>query len=184
MRAILQQPLRSLWPSLCLVAFAVLPACAQGPPSQPPTESQAELGANIEAKIDALTHSVEQMQSQLQQSQAEIQQLREMLGEVLRAQGPASVAAAAAGEPASAPANPQAPAASSPLAQISEDDWQVMNARLEEHEQVKVASSSKYRLTISGIALFNVFDTSGQVDNLDAPSTAIAVTANGSSVGI
>ena len=87
MRAILQQPLRSFWPSLCLMAFAVLPACAQAPASQSPAESQAELGANIEAKIDALTHSIEQMQSQLQQSQAEIQQLREMLGEVLRAQG-------------------------------------------------------------------------------------------------
>jgi len=183
MRAILQQPLRSLWPSLCLVAFAVLPACAQGPASQPPAESQAELRANIEAKIDALTHSIEQMQGQLQQSQAEIQQLREMLGEVLRAQGAqgtTSAPTAAAGERASAPANLQAPAASSPPAQITEDDWQVMNARLEEHEQVKVASSSKYRLTISGIALFNVFDTSGQVDNLDAPSTAIAVAANGS----
>src|ERR1700733_13747482 len=183
MRAILQQPLRSLWPSLCLVAFAVLPACAQGPASQPPAESQAGLGANIEAKIDALTHSIEQMQGQLQQSQAEIQQLREMLGEVLRAQGAqgtTSAPTAAAGERAPAPANPQAPAASSPSAQITEDDWQVMNARLEEHEQVKVASSSKYRLTISGIALFNVFDTSGQVDNLDAPSTAIAVAANGS----
>ncbi len=180
MRAILQQPLRSFWPSLCLVAFAVLPACAQGPASQPPAESQAELGANIEAKIDALTHSIEQMQGQLHQSEVEIQQLREMLGEVLRAQGTPSAPTAAAGERASAPANPQAPAASSPPAQISEDDWQVMNARLEEHEQVKVASSSKYRLTISGIALFNVFDTSGQVDNLDAPSTAIAVAANGS----
>ncbi len=176
MRAILRGPLRLFWPSLCLVAFAVLPSCAQGPASPSPAESQAELGA----KIDALTHSIEQMQSQLQQSQADIQQLREMLAEVLRAQGTTSVATAAPGEPVSAPANPQAATASSPPAQISEDDWQVMNARLQEHEQVKVASSSKYRLTISGIALFNVFDTSGQVDNLDAPSTAIAVAANGS----
>jgi len=190
MRAVLQHPLRSLWPSLCLAAFAVLPACAQGPSSQPPADSQAELGANIEAnievKIDALTHSIEQMQSQLQQSQAEIQQLREMLAEVLRAQGaqstPGTMSAAtlAGGDRVLSPADPQAPAASGPPAQISEDDWQVLNARVQEHEQVKVASASKYRLTISGIALFNVFDTSGQVDNLDAPSTAIAVAANGS----
>ena len=108
-----------------------------------------------------------------------------MLGEVLRAQGAqgtqgtTSAPTAAAAERAS-PRQSEAPAASAPPAQITEDDWQVMNARLEEHEQVKVASSSKYRLTISGIALFNVFDTSGQVDNLDAPSTAIAVAANGS----
>lgn len=176
MRAIFHQPLRSFQLSLCALALAVLPACAQGPASQSPAESQDELGA----KIDALTHSIEQMQSQLQQSQAEIQQLREMLAEVLRSQGAPGAANPAAGGSDSASANPQVPAASGPPAQISQDDWDVMNARLEEHEQVKVASASRYRLTISGIALFNVFDTSGQVDNLDAPSTAIPVAANGS----
>jgi hypothetical protein len=180
MRAIFQLPPRSFWLSLCAVVFAVLPACAQGPASQPPTESQAELGA----KIDALTHSIEQMQSELQQSQAEIQQLREMLAAVLRAQPNPSVVTAA-DERALPQDNPQTSAAGAPSAQIkpaqiTEDDWQVLNARLQEHEQVKVGSSSRYRLTLSGIALFNVFDTSGQVDNLDAPSTAISSAANSS----
>src|SRR5690242_6598037 len=61
----------------------------------------------------------------------------------------------------------------SPAAHISEDDWQVLNAKVEEHEQVKVESASKYRLRLSGIALFNVFDTAGQIDNLDAPTMAV-----------
>ena len=168
MPAILQNRLRSFGLSLCVVVFAALPACAQGSASQPSPESQADLGA----KIDALTHSIEQMQSELQQSRAEIQQLREMLAEVLRAQANPSAAAAAA--PASPQAAPQTSALSGPPASISQDDWQVLNAKVEEHEQVKVASSSKYRLTISGIALFNVFDTSGQVDNLDAPASAVS----------
>ncbi len=68
---------------------------------------------------------------------------------------------------------PQNPAASEPPAHIAEDDWQVLNAKVEEHEQVKVESSSRYRLKISGIALFNVLDTSGQLDNLDVPSRAV-----------
>jgi len=180
MRAIFQQPLRSFCLSLCAVVFAVLPARAQSPAGQSPAESQAELGA----KIDALTHSIERMQSELRQSQAEIQQLREMLAEVLQAQGNRSVATPV--EERALPAdNAEAPAAGEPLAQvkpaqISQDDWQVMNARLEEHEQVKVSSSSRYRLTLSGTALFNVFDTSGQVDNLDAPSTAVSASVNGS----
>ena len=175
MRAILQQPLRWFGLSLCVVVFAVFPVCAQGPASQSPPESQAELGA----KVDALTHSIEQMQSELARSQTEIQQLREMLAEVLQAQAKPT-AASAAGERDLPPANAQTSAASGPPAQITQDDWQLLNARVEEHEQVKVASSSKYRLTISGIALFNVFDTSGQVDNLDAPGTAISVAGNGS----
>ena len=169
MCAIVRKPLRSLTPLLCIVAFAGLPARAQGPAIQLNPESQTDLGARIEA----LTHSVEQMQSELEQSRVEIQQLREMLGQVLRAQGnPAP--ANPSDEHASVTDNPQAPPASTPPAPITEDDWQIMNARVEEHEQVKVASSSRYRLTISGIALFNVFDTSGQVDNLDAPSMAAA----------
>ena len=175
MRAIFQLPPRSFWLSLCAMVLVVLPACAQGPATQSPTENQTELGA----KIDALAHSIERMQSELQQSQAEIQQLREMLAEVLRAQPNPSVATAA-DERALPQDSPPPSAAGAPPAQITEDDWQVMNARLEEHEQVKVGSSSKYRLTLSGIALFNVFDTSRQVDNLDSPSAAISATANGS----
>jgi hypothetical protein len=168
MRAIIKQPLRAFLPLMCVVVFAGLSALAQSTKSQAPAENQADLGA----KIEALTHSVAQMQGELEESRSEIQQLRSVLEQVLRTQV-GSNPANSSNERISAGAEQPKPEASVPIANITQDDWQIVNARLEEHEQVKVESSSKYRLKISGIALFNVFDTSGQLDNLDAPSVAI-----------
>ncbi|PYU35457.1 MAG: hypothetical protein DMG31_03965 [Acidobacteria bacterium] len=168
MYAIIPRLLRSSGPLLCVVVFAGLSASAQGLTSEAPTADRADLGS----KIAALTHSIEQMQGELQQSRLEIQQLRNMLTQILRTQ---------ANPPPSNPPDehaaertqPQNPETNAPLARITEDDWQILNARVEEHEQVKVESSAKYRLKISGIALFNVFDTSGQLDNLDVPTVAV-----------
>jgi hypothetical protein len=164
MYAIVKRPLRSFAPLLCAVVLAGLSARGQGVTAEAPAADQTGLGA----KIEALTRSVEQVQRELEQSRSEIQQLREMLAQSLRTQVNPSGA-----NPPDEHAGPQRPDASEPPARITEDDWQVLNARVEEHEQVKVESSSKYRLKISGIALFNVFDTSGQLDNLDVPAMAV-----------
>jgi hypothetical protein len=168
MRAITEKPLRSFVPVLCVVLFASLSASAQGPTNATPAENQADLGG----RLDVLTHSMEQMQGELEQARHEIQELRGMLAQILRTQANAP-AAAALDENAPVRTGVQNPEVNPPLAHIQEDDWQILNARVEEHEQVKVESSSKYRLKISGIALLNVFDTSGQVDNLDAPTVAV-----------
>jgi hypothetical protein len=168
MRTIINKPLR-VFPLLVCAGLSVgLSARAQSPGPQAQPESQADLSSRIEA----LTQSVEHMQTELEDSRSEIRQLRSLLEQVLR--NPSG----------SAPVNPYDKAISTdtaqttseiggPPARITQDDWQLMNARVEEHEQVKVESSSKYRLKISGIALLNVFDTSGQVDNLDVPSVAV-----------
>ncbi len=167
MCAIIERPLRSFAPLLCVIVLISLSTRAQGLTSQTPAD-QGDLGL----KIEALTHSLGQMQSELQQSRLEIQQLRDMLAQILRSQAN-SPSANPPGEPGSVGAAAQNPGTNTPRAQIAEDDWQVLNARVEEHEQVKVESSSKYRLKISGIALFNVFDTSGQLDNLDVAARAV-----------
>ena len=164
MRAIIERRLRSFAPVVCVLLFGGLTARAQGPGGQAP----ADLGA----KIEVLTQSIQEMQGELEQSRAEIQQLREMIAQILRTQAnPPRTSAveehAAAGE------ETQTPPAVAPPAHIAEDDWEILNARVQEHEQVKVESASKYRLKLSGIALFNVFDTVGQLDNLDVPSMAV-----------
>src|ERR1700719_1975166 len=69
-------------------------------------------------------------------------------------------------------------------AQISQDDWDLLNARVEEQRQTKVESGSKFRLKLSGIALFNAFDTKGRVDNLDLPSIAVPNFAGNPSGGL
>jgi hypothetical protein len=51
-----------------------------------------------------------------------------------------------------------------------EEEQQLLNARLEEHNQTKVESASKYRVRFSGAAILNVTSNTGIVDNLDFPS--------------
>jgi hypothetical protein len=126
----------------------------------------------LNGKIELLTRSLEQTQTELARSRTEIEQLRAMLGEVLkRMDGAAALPAQAAGTGV-APV-PPGPEGAQPAAQISQDDWDLLNARVEEQRQTKVESGSKFRLKLSGIALFNAFDNSGNVDNLDVPSISV-----------
>lgn len=168
MYAIIERPLRSFVPLLWVVIFAAAYAHAQGQPDPERNEGQADLSA----KIEAMTHSIEQMQSELTQSRQEIQQLRDLLGQLIGARSGAPNANANVPEEYG-PLRAESQKPEAAPARISEDDWQILNARVEEHEQVKVDSSSKFRLKLSGIVLFNIFDTSGQFDNLDAPTVAV-----------
>jgi hypothetical protein len=168
MRAIIERPLRSFAAFLCVLVFAGSGARGQEITSQSSAGGQPDLGE----KIEMLTRSIERMQSELEQSRAEIQQLREMLTQTIRTQANLPPADAV-DEHAAVGQQPQSAVTNAPPARIAEDDWQILNARVAEHEQVKVESASKYRLKLSGIVLLNVFDTSGQFDNLDAPTVAV-----------
>ena len=165
MRAILARSLRSFVPALCVSLLASLATHAQDQTNSALPENQAALGARIEM----LTRSIEQIQGDLEGARREIQELRGMMAQLLRTQALATPL----DEHASQPTVTQNQGTSEPPAHVAEDDWQILNTRVEEHEQVKVESSSRYRLKISGIALLNVFDTSGQLDNLDVPTVAV-----------
>jgi hypothetical protein len=124
----------------------------------------------LNAKIELLTKSLQQTQVELAESRIEIQQLRATLEEVLKR------LQTSPGESSSAnPAAPAQPGAQEnpPAAQISQEDWDLLNGKVEEQRQTKVESGSKFRLRLSGLALFNAFNTTGQVDNLDLPSAAV-----------
>lgn len=55
-----------------------------------------------------------------------------------------------------------------------QEDQQLTNAKLDDLYQTKVASASKYRVRLSGMALLNIFSNKGRVDTLDFPSLARA----------
>src|SRR5579872_1346479 len=145
--------------------------------------------AEISDKIDQLTRSLEQTQVELAQSRTEIQELRATMKQVLERMnsgsnsGAAMTASTAAGIPAGSQAlastgpasGGQVPAeeSKSPAAQISQDDWDILNARVDEQRQTKVESMSRYRLKLSGLALFTAFANFGQVDNTSLPSIAL-----------
>ena len=147
------------------------------------TQSSAE----ISDKIDHLTRSLEQTQVELAQSRTEIQELRATLKQVLEkmnagvntGNGLATIAGAPPDEQSSATgasATKQQVAVdeSKPApAQITQDDWDMLNARVDEQRQTKVESMSRYRLKLSGLALFTAFANFGQVDNTSLPSIAL-----------
>jgi hypothetical protein len=55
-----------------------------------------------------------------------------------------------------------------------EDEQQMLGAKVDDHYQTKVESGSKYRVRLSGMALFNAFSTRGATDTFDVPTTAQA----------
>src|ERR1700686_2331611 len=166
---------------LCLV-IATLVNCgdsfAQSAPTPTAAPNSQINGQELNGKIELLTRSLEQTQTELARSRSEIEQLRAMLGEVLKRMdggatlGPGQGANAGPGEK------------SAPAAQISQDDWDLLNARVEEQRQTKVESGSKFRLKLSGLALFNAFDNTGNVDNLDLPSIALPKVAGNPPGGV
>jgi hypothetical protein len=155
------------------------------PAAAAPLKSPDFNGQELNSKIELLTRSLEQTQSELARSRSEIEQLRAMLGEVLKRMDATAAAptqganAVTANTPGVAGTEPAAPAA-----QISQDDWDLLNARVEEQRQTKVESGSKFRLKLSGLALFNAFDTRGRVDNLDVPQIAVPRAAGSTAGGL
>jgi hypothetical protein len=155
---------------ICGASLAIMPARGQSEPA-PAQANPPELNARIEL----LTKSLQQTQVELAESRAEIQQLRAALEELLK-RIPAAAPSESSG-PSGSGSNPATAlqAEERPKAQISQEDWDLLNAKVDEQRQTKVESGSKFRLKLSGIALFNAFTTSGQVDNFDLPSIAIPV---------
>jgi hypothetical protein len=159
-----------------LMALAIgVPVYAQTASTPPAQTGQADLNG----KIEALTESLEQTRTELSESREEIRQLRAALEQVIQKVGPLSLPATSGENRAEVPIqknvenSPQGGNSDQRPAQISQDDWQLANARLEEQAQDKVESSLKYRLRLSGIVLFTAFGVSGQVDNLDVPNVAL-----------
>jgi hypothetical protein len=161
---------RLMW----MVLGISMPVCAQTASAPPAQNSQTDLNG----KIEALTVSLDQTRAELSESREEIRQLRTMLEQVMQKVGPLNAAVPGAavqteGPGGTLPGNSQQAAVNEQKpAQISQDDWQILNSRLEEQAQDKVESSLKYRIRLSGIVLLNAFGVSGQVDNLDVPSVA------------
>jgi len=144
-----------------------------GSPGPAPPDNRQDL----DKEIRLLTDSLEKTRLELDQSRTEIKQLRTALEEVItRVNGLTSTPAAeekgAVAESTMTTPNPSSGEGQAP-ASISKDDWDILNARIEEQRQVKVESGSRYRLKLSGLVLFNTSAITGQVNNLDLPDVAL-----------
>lgn len=159
--------------------------------AQTPAERSGTAGdPSIEAKIDALSTSLDETRNELAASRAEIRQLRtllEQLSQKLSSTGqpnqPAEVSSVQTTN-AVADSLPQSePVTNAPLAKITQDDWDVLNSRMQQQQQIKVESGSKFPLRLSGMLLLNTVFDSARVDNFDVPSIAVPGTTSFGSTG-
>jgi hypothetical protein len=152
-------------------------------------DANSAADAAIDAKLSALTQSLDQTRAELAESRQEIRQLRDLLETVSQRLGPGATADVSQTPPASSQAavasgsstvqtQPSQPAP----AAISQDDWNILNAHVEELTQTRVESGSKFPLRLSGLFLMNTIVNSGRVDNFDLPTIALS-RASGSPTG-
>jgi hypothetical protein len=179
--------------AVCLVfAFSIsTPAQSKSSPSQ------TDADASIETKISALSSSLDETRTELAESREEIKQLRAVLEKVSQKLNTTGMAAAteqtavltpaqaASADDQAETAGPQTGtgAARRTQAAISQDDWDVINSRVDQLLQTKVESGSKFPLRLSGMFLLNSIVTSGRVDDFDLPTTAVQGTTPGGSTG-
>lgn len=168
---------------LCIVFLSALPTWAQSASTSAVQSGQGE----VDAKIRVLTESLERTEAELSESRSEIRQLRAAFEQLQQNMEELSRSRPAAlGQTIPQAENPPRDSQQAPPreyaapAAASADDWEILNTRVEEQQQVKVESASKYRLKLSGLLLLNVFSTSGQVDNLDLPGMALPRSAGAS----
>ena len=129
------------------------------------------------ARITALDKSLRETRAELAETREEIRELRSLLEQINKTLPVSSAVPTSATPHESMEAQPandavQSEAAAAQPAQISADDWEILKTEIQEQAQDKVESGSKYRVKLWGLALFNAFDVSGDVDNIDVPALA------------
>jgi hypothetical protein len=125
--------------------------------------------ATLEAKEgDAVAESAK-LRSQLEAVKAPVPALAQPNEPMAVAKTPAGRASEVSDSGNSA-ANPQQ--STDERISRAEEDLALADARITEQSQTKVESSSKYRVRLSGLALFNLFTNRGIVDNQDVPQIA------------
>jgi hypothetical protein len=172
------------------------------PNSQPAPDvrSLTELLSSMQEQIKALSSQMADLRKQQQEASVEAGELRRELARTkaeldLRINAANVTAASSIPSPVSAQPKPigsssvaladvsplpvrasseapQQPSVEERLASL-EENQQLTDGKLADQYQTKIESGAKYRLRLSGTALFNLFDNRGMVDNQDFPALAV-----------
>jgi hypothetical protein len=131
----------------------------------------SELIRDLQVQVQALNSQLSDLRVEQGRTSEDARELRRELDLVKVGKTP--VAEESSAEPASPPsiASPQTQTVEDRLAKL-EGDQQVMDGKINDQYQTKVESGSKYRLRLSGIALLNLYENRGTVDNQDFPILA------------
>jgi hypothetical protein len=145
---------------------------AQEPAQGAEPANVATMLKQLQAQIDVLNAQVNGLKMQQQAAQAETAEMRKDLAlaksQLADLENPGKSMDAMQVQPGS----PAAPTSTAERISRLEENQQMADAKIAEQSQTKIESSSKYRLRLSGIVLFNLYGSRGNVDNVDYPQIA------------
>lgn len=131
-------------------------------PATPPADSVAGAVHDLQEQVRELRQAVEELRTEAGQYRTETLELRREL-EASRSQTTSSASQAPLEERVAA----------------VEESSQLVNSKVNDQDQTKVESASKYRVRLSGLLLFNLFSNRGFVDNQDFPTWVIPSSSAG-----
>jgi len=172
---------RNLFMGLLLLNSCVVLPAQDSPASPPATDLTAAAIRELQQQVRELSEAVGEMRAEAGKYRAENRALRNQL-QARRTETsttyPAREISYASPSPVETPPgselSTQAPLSQaepleSPVAALQET-VQLLTSKLDDQYQTKVESASKYRVRLSGIALFNLFSNRGTTDIQDVPS--------------
>jgi hypothetical protein len=148
------------------------PVCAQSPPAA------GVSAAELQAQVDALRSSLGDTRAELERSQQEVANLRQRLEELEARLGgstgkPTPQTAPSPTYPTLEDALKEQPSVPPGDAGATQEREDLLAARIEEQNQTKVESGSRYKVKLSGLVLMNAYSNRGAVDNTDLPGLAL-----------
>ena len=147
---------------LAMMACANDSAAQQAPNSnEPAAASGRELAFN--KHLDELTQKLDSMRQQLSESQKEMDELRSEIHTLRDQLGERNQDVSAAQD---------ADALRSSVAELK-DETGILQAEVQQHDQTKVETLSKYPVRINGAVLFTSVLNSGGADNINVPAVAV-----------
>ena len=158
---------------------------ASGGPDVRPAPSSQGTVCELESEVKELRAAMARMQGQMDQLQGETAKLKAELRDTRsRLSGPVpdSLASLTPSPHNSKPPSDRAQDSNADdasaqnqgedkLSKLAEDQ-ELLRAKVNDQYQTKVESASKYRVRLSGIALFNAYTNRGGVENQDVPTWA------------
>jgi regulator of replication initiation timing len=147
------------------------------PDSATEQRALAESVHELQAEIKDLRSAVSELRSEAAQYHSEnaaLEQRLQSLQDKLTHPGQPLAVSATTSPEAAMPATQQGEERMQTAGQRStepsiQEQLDLLRGKIDEQYQTKVESGSKYRVRLSGIALFNAFDNRGTVDNIDFP---------------
>ena len=136
--------------------------------------AQTQAPVTPESQLQRLASRLSEAEYHLKQSQQEMERLHEEIASLRK-----ELSLMNGAPPVSRPDPPRQDAATLPSDGSSkgtsdiEEQLAMIQSQVEQHEQVKVESASKYPVRINGLILFNAFTNHGGVDNFDQPAVAV-----------